>query len=404
MRRTVFLLLGSLEIICAAFLFCVVWLLPGPAAVYDRVGRIERVGRQTSAQVRNLRNQVHLLGQSQPGARRLADEMQVQLQRLGDNLKDEHINQAMQGAVEAADRLEKSIASLRRDAEQLNEYVQASPKDLTKVRALHGALVRLGDTLDRLSTTVEPQNVEAMTKGLVGIENALTAGADRLTIFAGMAYPVVGLEGIWPTVSYRKLWPEGEIVAAALRQASQSAGVTRKELDAAVVELPRLRETLGDSRQATARARELLAAAAKNQDRIEELLKDLPDQTTALANDLPKVGAGLTRLLPSYESSLENSRRLVEGLSAAVPIYTQQLGEDLEEQERHLVTLGQSIDDATAGLPEVGVMGAHLLIMTRLFLSFLGAIFLLHGGCLALSPAAHSAHHREPAPLPTEAG
>ena len=88
---------------------------------------------------------------------------------------------------------------------------------------------------------------------------------------------------------------------------------------------------------------------------------------------------------PSYEASLRRSRTVVEGLSAAVPMYTDQWGKDLAEQERALTKLGTSIDDLSAVMPEVQTTGARLMVMTRLLLSLLGAIFLLHGGYLAIN-------------------
>ena len=42
---------------------------------------------------------------------------------------------------------------------------------------------------------------------------------------------------------------------------------------------------------------------------------------------------------PGYENSLHRSQTVLEGLSAAVPMYTAQLGKDMEDQERSLSTL-----------------------------------------------------------------
>ena len=50
-----------------------------------------------------------------------------------------------------------------------------------------------------------------------------------------------------------------------------------------------------------------------------------------------------------------------------------------------MTNLGNSIDEVSVVMPEVKVVGVRLLVMTRLLLSLLGAIFLLHGGYLAIN-------------------
>ena len=65
-RRAVFLSLGTLEFLVALVLVGFAWQLPGPREVHDRVGRVERVSRASSAQVQALREQVQTLRERRP--------------------------------------------------------------------------------------------------------------------------------------------------------------------------------------------------------------------------------------------------------------------------------------------------------------------------------------------------
>ena len=277
MRRIIFFALGVLEIGAAFVLYAFVWQLPGPADVHDKVGRIERVSRQTSAQVRNLRHQVHILREGQPQARMLAEELKERLRYLGDHLNSQHV-------------------------------------DYNSLRALHDSFGDAAQGMDALSS--EPMAPD----GIAQIGMALALTADFLN-----------------AVQVRE-------VARLLRSGTEG-------LDRTAARWPQVRKNLHDSA---------------------ELMRDTQKQLRVVLDNRP-----------SYEASLRRSRTVVDGLSAAVPMYTDQWGKDLAEQERALTKLGSSIDDLSAVMPEVQSVGSRLMVMTRLLLSLLGAIFLLHGGYLA---------------------
>ncbi len=279
MRRIIFLALGVLEIGAAGVLFAFVWQLPGPADVHDKVGRIERVSRQTSTQVRNLRHQVHILREGQPQARLLAQELKERLRYLGEHLNSQHV-------------------------------------DYHSLRALHDAFGDAAQGLDVLSS--EP----VAPDGFAQIAMALAFTADFLN-----------------AVQVRDM-------ARLLRSGTEGLGRT-------AARWPEMRKNLRDSA---------------------ELMRDTQKQLRVVLDNRP-----------SYEASLRQSRTVVEGLSAAVPMYTDQWGKDLADQERALAKLGTSIDDLSSVMPEVQAVGSRLMVMTRLLLSLLGAIFLLHGGYLAIN-------------------
>jgi hypothetical protein len=71
--------------------------------------------------------------------------------------------------------------------------------------------------------------------------------------------------------------------------------------------------------------------------------------------------------------------------SAALPLLTDQIDDDLGEQERSLVHLGQSIDSVTQVLPDVASTASGLFQTTRLLLAMVALVIALHGGYLILT-------------------
>jgi hypothetical protein len=278
MRRTTFVALGVMEILSAAVLFAFVWQLPGPSDVHDKVGRIERVSRQTAVQIRKLRNEVRGLRQGQPHAEKMARDLHVHLQDLSDQLQKQRI-------------------------------------DYTRLRGVHDAFGNGAVALESLCDRPAPEGVAVAALALGGVADVCQA--------------------------------VGAPDAARVLQSG------RRELDRSVERWPEVQNSLRTS----------AAALRETQANLKNLLDNRP----------------------GYEDSFQRSRTVLEGLSAAVPMYTAQLGKDMEDQERSLSTLGANIDEVTAVMPEIKVQGARLLVMMRLLLSLVGAIFLLHGGYLAIN-------------------
>ena len=184
-RRAVFLSLGVLELLVAVVLAGFAWQLPGPREVHDRVGRVARVSRDSSAQVEALREQVQALRERRPQLQALALRLQKQLRELDGNVKSRQVDyttvrtiseslgesaegldglaQALDpqgvgqfgkglgtaadyldekvapGAARAAEGLEKATAGLRADALRLSALLRAAPLDLKAARAALGA-------------------------------------------------------------------------------------------------------------------------------------------------------------------------------------------------------------------------------------------------------------------------
>jgi hypothetical protein len=485
MRRTAFLVLGVLEALVAAVLLVFAWQLPGPAAVHDSVGRVERVSRQTGAQIRRLREQVHLLRESRPRMQELAVRLRDQMRLVSDNLQDQQIDYPTLRAVSdalgdtaagldglaqvvdpkglgqvgaglgatadylddkfapaatrAADQIEKATADLRGDALRLAGLLRAGPLDLRAVREVHDSLGKFGEGLERMGTLARGEQLAAMREGFKGLETSLSAGAEEVQRLAGYTYPMVTFNGLRPVVDQKQFWPEGEKIADGLRKASKGVTAAAKEMDGLMNDLPRLRESLEQSRKIALATRDALGGALKQQAQIEPLLKSVPEHAARLAVELPRVGTELARILretarfkevaallrqtqkgidaavarwpelrqnlgrsavllratqgqlkhvlahrAEYEASLRNTLVLNRTFASALPLLTEQLEADLNEQEQSLTHLGQSIDEVSAVLPACSAGASHMLQTTRLLLCLVAGIFAVHGGYLAL--------------------
>jgi uncharacterized phage infection (PIP) family protein YhgE len=485
MRRIVFLSLGILESFASLVLFFFAHELPGSEEVQDGVGRVERVSRQTTAQVQRLRNQVATLRERRPQLQEMAVRLQKQMRLVTDNLKDQSIDydtvktvgeslgdaadgldglsatldpkavakigegfnaaaaflddQLAKAAEEMADRLDRSTDDLRTDAKRLAELLRQAPLDLKAAREVHDALEKFSEGLDRISTPLKKERIAAMREGFKGLEDSLTTGAEQVERLAGYTYPVVMLNGLRVTVEQRQFWPEGERIAEGMRKAAKGTTAAGKELDALVEDLPKIQASLDESRKVVRKSRDALANALKQQAQVEPLMKDIPAHAARLAEELPQLGAGLSKTLrdtsrlkelagllrqaqkgiettverwpelrknlgrsaallrltqgqlrhavehrAEYEASMQQTLVLAKTFSAALPLLTEQLDEELRDQEQSLTGLEASIGEVGVVLPVYARTASRVLVTTRLLLVLVGVIFAVHGGYLVL--------------------
>jgi hypothetical protein len=85
-----------------------------------------------------------------------------------------------------------------------------------------------------------------------------------------------------------------------------------------------------------------------------------------------------------YEASLEQTLALIRTFASVLPLLTEQLEDELQEQERSLTHLGSSIDEVSAALPACEQTATRILTMSRLLMVLVAGIFGLHGGYLCL--------------------
>lgn len=483
MRRVVFFVLGGLELLSAGVLVYFAWLVPGQGEVTGTMVRAERLTGGLDAQVRRVRDRFRLLRQRRPQMQALALRLQAEMRvindqlktqkidydtvkTLGDSLGDaangldglsetldakglEHFGQGMKAAadfleksvapaaVQAADDLDKTADAFRGDAERLSVLLRKAPPDLKAVRDIHDGLGKFDRGLERMHQLLQVERLDTMRAGFKGLEQSLDTGAEQVERLAGYTYPVVIFNRFRPTVEQRAFWPEGDKIATGMRKAAKGASAASEELQELSRDLPKLRQSLEESRKAAGATRAALAAALKQQDKIEALLKSVPEHAARLSEQLPRLTASLSKILrdtsrlkevgkllrqtqksietamrrwpelrknlgrsavllrdtqarlnyvlthrAEYDASLQHTLMLSRTISAALPLLTEQLEMELDDQEQALSDLDDSINDVRDALPSCARSASNILRTTRLLLLLMSAIFGLHGGYL----------------------
>lgn len=484
MRRAVFLLMGLLELAVAGVLVAFACQLPGQPDVDSTFGRAERVTRRTGSQVKLFRQQVHDL--RRPEVQDLGRQLQVQTKTVTGTLKAQNVDfdrvrtvgdamgdvakgldglgetldgdslgkmgeglgatasyldeQVAPAAGKAAGRLDESTAGLRDDAKKLSELLRQAPPDLKATREIHDSLVRFGEGLDKMHELLKAQRLGAMREGFKGLESSLTTGADQVDRLSGYHYPVVTFRGLKPDVEQRKFWPEGDKIADGMRKAATGAKAADDEMAALEADLPKLRGSLEESRKVADKTREALALALKQQDKLEVLLKNVPEHSARLAEELPKLTADLSRILreterlkevagtlrqaqkgvdaavakwpelktnlskastllratqaqlyealeqrQEYEAALKQSIVLAESFATLLPVYLESLDRQLQEQEQGLDDLGRGLDEVSDVMPEYAKATNGLVRTARLLAWLVAGIVMLHGAYLLVS-------------------
>ncbi len=115
-----------------------------------------------------------------------------------------------------------------------------------------------------------------------------------------------------------------------------------------------------------------------------ELRKNLGRSSVLLRNTQAQLKHVLTHRA-EYEASLQHTLVLSRTFSSALPLLTEQLEMELDDQEQALSNLGTSIDDVNAALPGCARSASSILRTTRLLFMLMAGIFGLHGGYLLLS-------------------
>jgi chromosome segregation ATPase len=486
MRRLVFLLLGVLEVLSAVLLVCFAWQVPGKHDVEETAVRADRITRNTGTQVQRLRDQFRLFRERRPQMQVLAVRLQKEMKVVNDHLKTQQLDygtvktlsdalgdaangldglsatldpksmdefgrglksaadflekQVGPAAAKAADDLDQTTENLRKDAKRLSALLRAAPPDLKAAREIHESLSTFDQGLERIKQLLKVQRIDTMREGFKGLEQSLNTGAEQVERLAGYTYPVVTFNGLKPVVEQRAFWPEGDRIAGGMRKAAKGATAATEELDLLAKDLPKLQQSLDESRKAAGTTRDALATALKQQDKLEALLKNVPEHASRLAEQLPKLSSDLSKILrdtshlkeiglllrhtekgvhsaveswpelrknlsrsstllrttqaqlkhvlthrAEYESSLEQTLLLSRTFSAALPLLTEQLEMELDDQEQALTNLDDSINDVRDALPACAKSASRILQTTRLLLLMMAAIFALHGGYLMLS-------------------
>src|SRR5262249_1164300 len=326
------------------------------------------------------------------------------------------------------------LGAMRKDAAQLAGVLRTSAPDLKAVQEIHDGLARFSEGLARMNVALKMDHMTAMKDGFKGLESSLTTGAEQVEELSSYTYPVVTSHGRAPAVDRRKFWPKGGHAAGGTRKAADGVKGASKERARLATELPRLRETLEESRKVAERTREAMAVALKQREQVEPLLKQVPEQAALLAEQLPRLGADLARVLretdklkevpaslrhtqkgidaaaerwpqlrnvltrsatllqatqkqldqalgnrQEFESAMRQTIMLAETFAILLPEFTGQIDRQLAEHEHALGDLGQSIYEVSASVPVYSRTAVRLVQTARVLLWLLGPIFALHG-------------------------
>ncbi len=484
MRRAVFLTMGLLELVIAAVVILLGCRMPSTDAVQHTFTSAERVTDRAGVQVRLLRQQVQGLQRLQ--LRQLASRLRTQtltvttllrsqqvdfdtvatlrdalgdvatgLAGLADTLDPDTIGKLSNGLQEmaafldekvvptaalAAEHLEESTEALRTDARRLCALLRDAPPDLRAVREIHNSLARFGEGLEKMHALLKLHRLDAMRDGFRGLESSLSSGADQVSRLADYTYPVVSFHGIRPELQHRQFWPEGKRIAEGMNKAATGVSAAGKELEAMAADLPALRDSLKESAKVVDKTREALAVALKQQDKVEPLLKDVPEHAARLVEELPRLGGDLARILrdtrrlkevatalrqahkgmnnaiarwpelrttlarlgttlkvthqqldqalqhrEEYEAAMKQSILVGDAFAELLPLVTDQIDGRLEEEEQALSELGQSLEEVKAALPVYADTTTHLLQAGRLLAWLIATLIGLHGCYLMLS-------------------
>lgn len=478
MRNSLFLLLGFLELTVAVFLLGFGWQLPNQAEVDGAFQRVKAVTTSSGNQVRVIRSEIKDL--RTPEVQNLAENLRKQGHLITDTLKGQRIDYVQvnqlanalgniadgldgfketldsngvgklgQGLGAAADflddkvapaagrasrHLEESTRALQADARTLGALLKRAPPDLSAAKEIYDGLGRFNDGLEKMKDKVGIQRLQTLQEGFKGLDAALSKGADQVERLADYRYPVVRFTGLVPEVDQRRFWPEGEEIADGLRKAAMGVRAAGKEIADLASGVPQLKESLDESRRISSKTREALGLALKNQQAVEKLLKDVPEQTARLAEELPQVTGELSQVFKEtqklkemadllrqaqktidnsikhwpdlrytlgqsavllrstqgqlqdtlnhrqeYDASLKQMVALADAFSALLPLYTQQLESQLKEQDHALGELNASLDEVGDALGPCAASANRLMQTGRLLIWLMAAIMGLHG-------------------------
>jgi Sec-independent protein translocase protein TatA len=481
MRRTIFAAVGILELLAAIALIWFGWSLPKPRPVGQGFDRVENATRSASRQVGAVRRQVHDV--RQPELRQLARKLEIQTQTVTRTLKSQQVdfdtvaslrtslNDAAAGldgltrvvdpeqigklgtgfgetarfiddslvpsTTKIADQFDQMAAGLADDSKALSRLLRESTPDLKAARNIHDSLGKFDEGLEKMLKLIELKRLDAIKEGFAGLESSLDTTAGQVEKLAGYSYPSIKVRGLKIEVEERPFWPNGEKIADGLRKATEGVRAAQKEVDDIAKELPAVRKSLEESRKVVSQTRSVLGQTLKQQDKLERLLRDIPDRTAKLADDLPRLARELAKLLretkhlhavadtlrlaqksidatvtqwpewrkgmkqtsallrtsakkldsvirnrAEYETSLNQSTELAETFSQMVPLMAEQVSSQLDEQESSLGDLEKNLDEVGDSFPEMKRTAIDLVSTGRILAWLFAGIVGLHGAFL----------------------
>src|SRR5262249_53329928 len=119
----------------------------------------------------------------------------------------------------------------------------------------------------------------------------------------------------------RQFWPDGDRIGRGMRKAARGVRAAGKEMEGMAKALPSFCKAVKASRRLVDKSKDTLALALEHRSEVEPLLKDLPEHAQRLADNLPKVGQDLARVLRDTGRLKEMAaglRKARKGIDSAV--------------------------------------------------------------------------------------
>lgn len=481
MRRTMFFAVGVLELLASLVLIYLGWSLPRPSRTSEGFDRAENATRQASRQIGVIRRQVHDV--RQPEVQELAEKLQSQTAVVTRTLKSQQVDFETVAALRSslsdvaagldgisnsidpeqigklgaslgetakfidetllpassriADQFDQTAKDLSSDSDALGKLLRDTSPDLKAARDIYDSLGRFDGGIEKMLKLIELKRLDSIKEGFAGLESSLDTTAGQVEKLARYTYPSVRVRGLKVEVEEKPFWPDGDKIAEGLRKATTGVQSAQKELDDVARDLPSIRKSLEESRKVVALTRAAIGQTLKQQDKLELLLRDIPNKTAKMADDLPKLAREMAKLLrqtkqlreisegmrlaqkgfdatvarwpdlrksmkqtsqllrasahqldfvvqnrAEYEASLKQSTELAETFSRMVPLLAEQVSSQLNEQEKSLGDLEKSLDDVGDTIPEMKHSAVETVAAGRLLTWLFAAIVGLHGALL----------------------
>jgi hypothetical protein len=425
MRRAIRLGTGLFELAAAVLLASIAWQLPSRAEVEEARERAQQVTGEADRQVTLLREQLRAVGDPQYGGLPAASQSLGSLAR-GMEAWAAALDPAMIGklrkgtaelagfidqqvapaAARTAERLERAIADLVKDAESLNALVKEAPPDLKGAREIHDSLSRFGDGLDKVGFLISPDRLKTMREGFRGMEDALDTGAEQVDRLAGYSYPVVKFKGLRPEVDEKPFWPEGEKIASGMKKGAKAIREANREFEKQAANLPAVQRSLDESKKAILAMRDLLGRAVKNEARLDAVLKRLPESTARLTAQMPLLARDLQRVLketgklgevaeglrkaesllvsaekawPDVREGLLMSATKLRDLQMRIEQNLENPSARLRQQQDSLERLGTRLEEVNHSLPELSNRAVGILTAVTWLMWILAVVAAMHG-------------------------
>jgi chromosome segregation ATPase len=486
MRSVPFIALGGLELVIAGLLIHLGSSIPSRNEVAQGFDGMEGTTRSAARQVDTMRRQIHDV--RRPEMRQVADRLQKQTDTVTTAMKRQHVDfetvatlrdslrdsakgldslaesldaqkltrlgtglgetakfldeTVAPASAKAADELDAVTESMARDGKNVAELLRGSAPDLKAAREIHDSLGRFDEGLEKMLKLLELKRLDAIKEGFSGLESSLSTTAGEVERLSGYKYPKLRVAGLKVEMEEKPFWPNGDKIADGLRKATEGVRAAREELDGVSSDVPQLRKSLEESRKVVAQTRTALGDALKQQDKLEPLLRDIPARTAKLAEELPRLGQELAKLLrqtkhlrevaaalrqtqqgidlavsrwpevrtglrrsadllrvsstqldhalanrDDYEAALKETTELAETFGRAAPLFTEEIHTQLAEQERGLRDLATSLDQVGNTLPAYRKSTIDLVVTGQLLAWLVAAAVGLHGFFLVFDNA-----------------